>query len=148
MESLNYTANFSTCKQAYLEVKAFLEEETWDKVKSLSTKIENDLGCAGDDNYELIEKFVNKYNLDYEEFDYSKHFLSEGELFDAITPLYHLIMLPLWLIKVISLGKINLLPPKGYWHRETLDLAFGDMVAWYLTGKFNLRSNVSIKLAK
>jgi hypothetical protein len=67
-------------KGAFVEVKSFLEAETGSKVASLKTRIDGDLGCAGDDNYDLIDKFITKYSLDYAGFDYSKHFLSEGEI--------------------------------------------------------------------
>jgi hypothetical protein len=147
MKSNDFIANFSTLRNAYIEIKAFLEEESFDKVTDLSTKIEGDLGLAGDDILELIEKFVDKYSLGYKGYDHYKYFLSEGELFDAFTPLYHVLMLPIWLLKIISSGKINLLPPKGYWNRETHDLTFGDMVSWYLTKNFNLRSDICIQLS-
>lgn len=129
MEKIDFSADFSTLKSAYIEVKTFLEEETRDTVKHLSTQIENDLGCAGDDTYELLVKFTDKYNLNSDNFDFSVHFLSEGELFDAFTYLNYILILPIWLIKIVSFGKINLLLPKVYWNRETLDLTFGDMVA-------------------
>ena len=45
---------FKTLRQAYIEVKAFIEEESASRVSSLNTKIEEDLGCAGDDNAELL----------------------------------------------------------------------------------------------
>ncbi|MXN91626.1 DUF1493 family protein [Flavobacterium sp. Sd200] len=147
MERQSFTADYVTLKSAYLEVKTFLEKESFDKVDNLSTKIENDLGMAGDDNYELLEKFVKKYDLGHHDFDYSKHFLSEGELFSPFTTLYYILISPFWFIKIISYGKINLLPPKGYWQRETLDLTFGDMVAWYLHKNFKLRSEINIKLS-
>lgn len=95
--------DFKTLRQAYNEVKNFIETESASSVSSLNTKIEEDLGCAGDDNAELLEKFVTKYNLDITGFDYSKHFLSEGELFDSGTVLLMLLSLPFslvfWLIK-------------------------------------------------
>jgi hypothetical protein len=77
MNEVIYQADFKTLKHAYLEVKTFLEQESSGPVSSLQTKIENDLGMAGDDNAELLEKFVEKYQLNIEGFDYSKHFLSE-----------------------------------------------------------------------
>jgi len=146
MERMDFIADFSTIKNAYIEVKAFLEEETWDHVTDLSTQIENDLGCAGDDTYELLVKFTDRYNLNSDNFDFNVHFLSEGELFDAFTLLYYILIPPIWLIKVISSGKINLLPPNRYRNRETLDLTFGDMVVWYLAKEFKLRSNIHIQL--
>ena len=83
MKDNNLHIDFATLRQAYSEVKTFIEKETNDKVDSLNTKIEDDLGYAGDDNWELLQKFVTTYKLDTTGFDYSKHFLSEGELFDS-----------------------------------------------------------------
>ncbi|MFP9112701.1 hypothetical protein ACLI1A_02085 [Flavobacterium sp. RHBU_3] len=146
MEKQDLVVSFSTLREAYCEVKSFIEKETWDKVKSLSTTIDGDLGCSGDDNYELLVKFTDKYDLNHEGFDYSAHFLSEGELFGSGSAFLHAIMIPLYIIKMISFGKINLLPPDRYFHRETSDLTFGDMLAWYLTKEFKHRSDLNIKL--
>lgn len=148
MERQEYKADFTTLKSAYLEVKSFLENEGWEKVRSLSTTIENDLGLSGDDNYELLVKFTERYNLGYDNFDYSAHFLSEGELFDSTTFTIQLLLLPLYIIKLISFGKINLLPSSDYWHRETLDLTFGDMVVWHLVKDFKHHSEMNIMLSR
>ena len=152
-ETLHHT-NFKALRLAYLEVKSFIEHESSDEITSLNTRIENDLGMAGDDNLELLEKFVAKYKLSTEGFDYSKHFLSEGELFNSGTALINLLLIPIfllrWIIKLITFGRIDLidkqlLPNSG---RQTLDITFGDMLVWYLTGTFNLRSNVRVTLKK
>lgn len=146
MEKQDLVVSFSTLRKAYHEVKSFLEGEIEDKVKSLSTTIDNDLGCTGDDNYELLVKFVEKYNLNHEDFDYDVHFLSEGELFGSSTMFLYLLLSPLYILKAISFGKVNLLPPAGYWDRETNDLTFGDMITWYLAKDFKLRKDLNIKL--
>ena len=144
--------DFKSLRQAYNEVRKFIESETGEEDISLKTKIENDLGCAGDDNYELLEKFIKKYNLDVTGFDYSKHFLSEGELFNSMTSLFQLISIPFmivfWLIRIVTFGKVNLTNTQFYpeYGRQTLDMTFGDMLVWYLTGKYNLRKNVIVTL--
>lgn len=148
MERQDYIADFSTLKNAYAEVKKFLEAETYENVTSLKTTIDNDLGCSGDDNYELLIKFTEKYNLNCDAFDYGAHFLSEGEMFGSMATLTTIISLPFRLLKFITVGKINLLPPKGYWDRETLDLTFGDMVAWYLSKDFKPRADLNIMLPR
>lgn len=146
------TSDYKSLKLAYVEVKTFLEEEVGREVNSLQTKIDEDLGWAGDDNYELIVKFVERYDLDYTEFDYSKHFLSEGELFGPLNSLLTLISLPIaitfWLLKVITNGKVNLFKANliPSWQRSTLDLTFGDMLTWYLRGKYCLRTDVKFEL--
>jgi len=150
MTEILYHTNFKTLRSAYLEVKSFIEKESADEITSLNTRIENDLGMAGDDNYELLEKFVVKYNLIAQDFDYSKHFLSEGELFNSGTALITLLLLPIfllrWIIKLVTFGKIDFTGKKLFpdAERQTLDMTFGDMLVWYLTGTYNLRSNVKV----
>ena len=147
MTITTHQSDFKTLRKAYLEVKTFIEKEAGDEVSSIKTKIEDDLGCSGDDNYELLEKFITKYKLDPTGFDYSKHFLSEGELFDSSAAFLTLLTLPvsitIWLIKVLTGGKINFTKVRLFtnWHRQTLDMTFGDMLTWYLTGKYSLRTD-------
>jgi hypothetical protein len=152
MNEVIYQADFKTLKHAYLEVKTFLEQESSGPVSSLQTKIENDLGMAGDDNAELLEKFVEKYQLNIEGFDYSKHFLSEGELFGSWAALIRLLLFPIYFflcfITAITLGKIDLtdkkIGPRS--EHDKLNLSFGDLLVWRLTGFYNLRENVRVKL--
>ena len=145
----NIYVDFKSLRQAYKEVKTFIEYEVGSDVYSLNTKIEDDLGCAGDDNYELLDKFVTKYKLDYADFDYSKHFLSEGEI---TNPLLTFIALPILIIMLIiwllTFGNINLFKVKLFssWQRQTLDMTFGDMLTWYLAGKYCLRADARFKL--
>jgi len=150
-DSLHHT-DFKTLRLAYLEVKSFIENESGDEITSLDTKIENDLGLAGDDNWELLEKFVTKYKLNTTGFDYSKHFLSEGELFNSGTALISLLMIPViilrWFIKLITFGKYDFTDKQLFPNaeRKTLDMTFGDMLVWYLTGTYNLRGNIKVTL--
>lgn len=145
-------SDFKTLRHAYTEVKAFLEKELGTKVSCLKTKIDADLSCAGDDNLELLEKFIRKYNLDISGFDYSKHFLSEGELFGSGSAFLMLLSLPFtflfWTIKTFTFGRVDLsktqiLPDR---ERQTLDMTFGDLLTWYLTGKYSLREEIRFKL--
>jgi hypothetical protein len=151
MANIIHHSDFRTLRQAYIEVKTFVENELGDEVVSLDTRLENDLGCAGDDNLELLEKFVTQYKLGSTGFDYSKHFLSEGELFGSSAALLTLISIPIhlviWLVKVITFGKIDFIKRQILpdWERKTIDLTFGDMVTWYLTGTYNLRQNVYVQ---
>jgi hypothetical protein len=145
----NIYMDFKSLRQAYTEVKIFIENEVGDNVPSLNTKIVDDLGCAGDDNYDLLDKFVSKYKLDYSDFDYSKHFLSEGEM---TSPLLTTLALPLivimLIIKILSFGKVDLFKVKitSSWQRQALDMTFGDMLTWYVAGKYCLRTDVRFKL--
>jgi hypothetical protein len=147
-----YQVEFKDLRKAYIEVKAFLENQTLGKITSLKTKVEEGLRIGGDDTYELIEKFIEVYKLDATGFDIPKYFLSETELFNPVTSLAQILSLPFlilfFILKIISFGKLdftqkNLFPQFG---RETYDLTFGDMTTWYVTGRFNLRQDVRIVL--
>src|SRR5689334_14737228 len=94
MSVITYRKEYKDLKQAYLEVKCFLETETGGEILSLGTQIGNDLGIDGDDSWELLEKFVSKYNLGVSGFEFSKHFLSEGEIAGSDTAFLELIFLP------------------------------------------------------
>jgi hypothetical protein len=152
MPDNTYHTEFRKIREAYIEVKNFIEQETGldsDDI-SLKTKIKEDLGCSGDDNLELLEKFVTKYNLDTAGFDYSKHFEGEMELYDSHAAFLNILILPIvvvvYAIRFLSFGKIDKRNWIPNWHRPTLDMTFGDMVTWYLTGKFDLRSSVKVQL--
>lgn len=147
-----YHKEYKDLKQAYIEVKNFLETETGENRITLKTQITNDIGYVGDDSLELLEKFVSKYGLDIEGFDFSKHFLTEGEVADGVGAFLQLIFLPITiligLIQLVSFGRINLTKEHKFpdIYRDTLDLSFGDMLTWYLTGKFSLRKEVRFQL--
>lgn len=144
-------SDFKTLRTAYLEIKSFMEKELIDEPLTLNTKLVNDLGCTGDDNSELLTKFAASYHLDMSGFDYSKHFLSEGELYGSDTVFLRILFFPitflLWTVKTVSFGRINLTKKDKFpdLHREVLDLTFGDMVTWYLTGRYNLRAQVKFQ---
>lgn len=142
--------NFDCLRKGYIVVKQFIEQETGEKILSLNTRIENDLGLSGDDNLELIEKFVKKYQLDTTDFNYSKHFVSESEILNAEATLWALVSIPFfllfWSLQFLTFGKLNLFKYK-FWpdedeNQNKADLSFGDMLSWYLTGKFKLRNEV------
>lgn len=148
-----YHKSYADLKSAYLEVKRFLEKETGDEVCSLKTGIGNDLGFDGDDSWELLDKFVRTYDLKTEGFEFDKHFLSEGEIGSSDNAFLQLVFLPIrlsiWLVKLLSFGRIKL--AKDYKfpgdHRDIIDLSFGDMLTWYLTGRYLLRHEVRFHLA-
>lgn len=152
MTTTAHYIDFRHLREAYHEVKAFIESEIGVEVTTLDDKLYNDFGCAGDDAYELLEKFVSKYKLDAAGFDFLKHFNSEHELFGSGGALLTLLSLPFtllfWLIKILSFGKIELNNTElnTSWQRETLDLTFGDMLTWYLTGKYCIRKDIKVLL--
>jgi hypothetical protein len=73
---------------------------------------------TGDDNYFMLAEFVKKFELDYDGFDYDKHFYSEAELYDSTAALINLlslsIMLPLKAIELLTLNKIHIPKPGFY----------------------------------
>ena len=143
---------FEKLKHAYLTVRAFIDSESYDKVKSLKTKIENDLGLSGDDNYELLEKFVEKFELDHKDFDYKKHFYTEAELFDSTSSVLTLLCLSVWLpLKTIELLTFNKLkiekpPLRVLPNRKVSDLTFRDLLTWYLEKEFKPNGEVKYVL--
>jgi len=154
MEQSFYHIDFKELRKAYQEVKAFLESETAGQISSVKMDIEDDLQIAGDDTYELMEKFINVYRLEASGFDVTQHFLSEGEQFNSGIALIRLISLPFvlftWLLKVLTFGKVDytkavVLPDAN---RKTAGLRFGDMVTWYIMGKYSLRKDVRFVLRR
>ncbi|WP_207534868.1 DUF1493 family protein [Desertivirga arenae] len=143
---------FSSLRKAYIEVKTFIEAKVGADVESINTRNEEDLGWTGDDSYELIADFVAKYHLDVSGFDFSKHFLNEGELFQPLESLVLLFFAPIHLIVwLISFGQYRPQIPHSDFlaARKTEDLTFGDMLAWYVKGgSFSTRDQVYVQLKK
>jgi hypothetical protein len=142
---------FAKLRHAYITVKSFVESESYEKVNSLKTKIEGDLSLSGDDNLELLEKFVKKFELDYKDFDYSKHFYSEGELFGSGAALLNLLSLSVWLpLKTIELitfhkikiGELNYITPE----RKVSDLTFRGMLIWYIEKEYKPSNTIKYEI--
>lgn len=138
-------------RKTYQEIKQFLENASGVKVKGLNTRIAEDLGLWGDDNYYLLEEFVTKSNLNFDKFDYSEHFESEGELFNSGKALIGLLTLPFVIVGQIlkwifpkskTLFSSSFLPTKN----ERADLTFGDLIVCKLMGKFCLRKDTQIEI--
>lgn len=51
---------FKELRKEYKEIKDFLENASGENVNGLNTKIAEDLGIWGDDNYYFLEEFVEK----------------------------------------------------------------------------------------
>jgi Protein of unknown function (DUF1493) len=138
--------NFKTLRNAYLEVQKFLEEETFTKVKSLDFKIEEHGRIAGDDIKEMMYKFSQKYNIDFQHFDFHKHFQSEGEIINPYILIFNLIHFSFYKLKtlyyLILKHKNTLKPYKSPYYREVLDLTFGDLVTCFIEKKFTYRNQL------
>src|SRR5690606_4910829 len=80
-------------------------------ISSVIIDIKIDLQIAGDDTYELMERFITVYRLETNRIDATQHFLSEGEQYNSGIALIHLISLPIqlftWLLKLLTFGKID-----------------------------------------
>ena len=132
---------FSKLNLAYVVVKQFIEDESFEKIKSINNKVTEDLGLTGDDNYDMLIKFVDKFELDYSDFKYDDHFYSEGELFGSEAAFWNFLTLSIWLpmktIELLSFNKLQLKKPSFYTpNRAVKDLTFKEMVSWYVEGKF------------
>ena len=143
--------NYKEVKESYIEIKQFLEKTSGTKVKNLNSKIAEDLSLWGDDNYEFLIEFVEKYKLDFDNFKYNEHFESEGELFNSAKTLLWIITLPFkiiaWFVKLIfpklETDLDNSFIPKA---NDRKDLTFGDLIVCKLKGKFCLRENTLIEI--
>lgn len=142
---------FSKLRHAYVVVKDFIESESLEKVNSLSTKIEADLKLSGDDNYELLEKFIKKFELDHKDFDYSKHFYSEAELYGSGAALVNLLSLSVWLplktIELMTFNKVKISKPGFYKpERDVTDLTFRDLLVWYIEKEYKLQGTIQYEI--
>jgi len=147
---------FAKLRHAYETVKYFLETEGYNQVTSLDNKVEADLGLKGDDSIELLEKFVSKFELDHQNFDYDKHFHSEEEKAESGNALTNLLTLSVWLplktIELLTFNKVQIdkpsfpVPPS----REVANLTFKDLITWYIEKEFTLSDQITnqVKAAK
>jgi hypothetical protein len=130
--------HFSQLRHAYTTIKRFIEDKTGCEIDSLHNKIEAHLGIAGDDTEELLGKFIKKYGLSADGFEFDKHFYSEGELFGSG-----------WLIEILSFKQIRF-NNKPDWYRplgrEVSDLTFKQMLTWYIEKDFTAVDKTSYRL--
>jgi hypothetical protein len=142
---------FSKLRHAYVTIKSYIELRKKLKIDKLKTRIAGDLSLLGDDNYELIEDFVSKFELDHKDFLYERHFYSEYELFGSESALINLLTLSVWLpmktIELLTFNKIILDKPDFYKpERAVKDLTFKDLLTWYIEGRFATEKEITYKL--
>lgn len=150
--------SFKDLKQNYLEVQQFLQKESGEKNIYNKSKVTNDLSLWGDDNYDMLEKFIAKYNLDFSYFKYGEHFESEGELFGSASILLTILLSPLYFIKLIL---FLIFKPFSKSHSKKIndfnffikrnqntkkDLTMGDLITSKILAKFSLKENVTFVL--
>lgn len=153
MERKTKEIDFAKLRFAYSTIKSFLEKESGEKGLTLKTKIEEDLSMLGDDSYELMVRFVEKFELEHQEFLFDKHFHSEGELVQPEIIILNLLTLPIWLslktIELLTFNKLKLDKPKFQRpDREVEDMTFKDLLTWYIEGKYATEKNVKYLIAK
>lgn len=150
--------SFKNLKQNYLEVQQFLQKESGEKKIYNKSKVANDLSLWGDDNYDMLEVFIKKYNLDFSTFNYDEHFESEGELFSSATVLLTILLIPLYFIKLIlflifkpfskshskKINDFNFFIRRNQ-HKKK-DLTMGDLITSKIQGKFSLREDIRFVL--
>jgi len=144
---------FSKLRFAYSAIKSFLEKESGEKVLTLKTKVEEDLSMLGDDSYELMVKFVEKFELEHQDFFFDKHFHSEGELAQPEIVIFNLLALSIWLplktIELLTFNKLKIDKPKFQRpDREIQDMTFKDLLTWYLEGKYATEKDIKYMIAK
>ncbi len=66
-------------QEAFTDLVAFIHEQSrrYEVPITLDTSIENDLGATGDDGEELILKFSKRYNVNIDNFYFTKYFYPE-----------------------------------------------------------------------
>ena len=138
---------FAKLRLAYITVKKFLESQAAEKVNSLNTKVADDLGLFGDDNYDMLEKFIEQFDIDFAGFEYDKHFHSEGEIADPLNVLLNLLTLSIWLplktIELLTLNKLKIDKPSFHGPtREVSDMTFKDLIASYIEGKYTKSESI------
>ena len=152
--------SFTELKQNYIEVHNFLQKESGESFIHNKTRIANDLNLWGDDNYYMLNDFVNKHNLDFSDFNYNEHFESEGEIFSGVNQLFNFLFFVLNIIKffIYLILKIfsneyskKIRQFKFYIKEDKLerkDLYMGDLITSKIFKKFQLRENVQFVLTK
>ena len=141
---------FTELLMSYTEIKDMLEDYGCDDVKNLNTCMSEDLSLWGDDSYDFLEKFIDKYHLNHDGFYFNDYFLSEGELFNSRESLKFLIYLPFvilsYIYELFLPNKKNIFRYFNDHPYEQKDLTFGDLIAWKLRGEFCLRRDLNIEL--
>jgi hypothetical protein len=150
--------SFKDLKQNYIEMQQFLEDKSGETKICDKSKVAIDLSLWGDDNYDMLEDFITKYNLDFSNFKYDEHFESEGELFSSATVLLTILPIPLYFIKLIlflifkpfskspskKINDFNFFIRRNQ-HKKK-DLTMGDLITSKIQGKFSLRKDVTFVL--
>ena len=139
---------FEKLRHAYIVVKKFLEKESGENIDSMQTKIAEDLSLFGDDNYDMLVKFSKEFEIDFKDFEYDKHFLSESEILDPTNAILKLLTLSVWLplktIELLTSNKIKMDKPSiNFPERQVSDMTFKDLITSYIEGKYTKSENLN-----
>lgn len=149
---MDHNFSFAQKRDAYEQVVQFVEEHQKSTISSCHQKIDADLGISGDDNLELIEAFVEKFDLDPAGYDHEAHFLSEGEGSPNI--IFGLFIIPLLLWINFWLGVlfgVVYIPYAVYMLKqmrspdEVSDMRIKDMIRWHLHKTYQLQETTNDK---
>lgn len=147
--------SFGELRNAYLTLQGLLQKASGEKVANSKARLQEDLSLWGDDSYFFLVDFVEKYELNFDEFDYSKHLYYEYELSSSTSALLVILLLPLLLVKGILALIVRMfskelankitefdLVPKAFRQREVTDLTMADLITSLTEKKFTLRSEL------
>ena len=145
------TIEYAKLRHAYVTVKNFLASRSGENDISLKTRVFEDLGLYGEDNYDMLDEFVQKFELIHAGFECDEHFHFEAEIADPTIALLNLLILPVWLpmktIELLSAKKIKLDKPKFLKvKREVSNMTFKEFLTWSLEGKYEGSENIRYKL--
>ncbi len=150
--------NFSVLRKVYSDVIFFTKKNaSWYKNPTSKTRIEEDLGLYGMDNEQFLIDFSEKFNVNFENLNYSEYLTSEWEVANPKYLIYLPIVIPYNLTKLIlriivwPLNKkisdkiknhrlpIGVLKPKK-------DITIGDLVSSVLESEFTGRKSMYFKI--
>jgi hypothetical protein len=141
---------FSELRANYLIIKQLLEKAAGMKIHSHKTRIAEDLGLWGDDNYFLLLELLEKHPLDFSNFEYEVYFESEASN-SWLIPLLPILIFQEFILGIIQLfslewsKKLRLIkfPTNTY-----QDLSMGDLIVSLTEKRFTLQKNIRYILDK
>jgi acyl carrier protein len=164
-KSVVYTS-YTDLKQLSLSITEFVAEKSDVGIEDMTfkTSLLNDLGVDGDDAAELLEAFMEKYKVDFSEFEFLAYFDTEG---------FPITSLPIILFRLVGFLAFSLLFPIEliirdiYWlinpkiqvypltktifesnrSSNLKSLTLGDLIASAHQGKFTKRENIHFVLS-
>jgi hypothetical protein len=137
---------FGELRANYLIIKQLVEKIAGEEIHKHQTRIVEDLGLWGDDNYFLLLELVEKYQLDFSNFYYEVYFESEG----SGNGFWLILCLPILILQEImvligqlfSLKWSKKLRLITFTTKTYQDLTVGDLVASLTEKRFTLQKNI------